>query len=95
MSNLVNLYLDGLPWCRASYPADIYHDARKDGIKLSCTLYREAAEEAVAWLLDRGYMAYYREGDLRESMCEPMPSYDEEGNIDYPEIDIDARWYPN
>jgi hypothetical protein len=91
MDDLVNLYFDGLPWCRANYPRDIYEDARKDGINLSCTMYREAAEEAVSWLLDRGYMAYYREGEFREDLCEPMVVDDEYD----PNYDMEDRWYPN
>ena len=90
---IVNLYLDGLPWCRASYPIDLYKKARADGVKLSCSMLKKDGEDAVRWLQRRGMNAYLREGERRSELCEPMYIEDDHGNSEIDDFDWKRRWF--
>ena len=88
---LATIYIDGLPFCRASYEQGIHEKARKDDVKLGCSLFINQATVAVEWLKSRGYNAYIRVGDNRSSLCE-VDIID--GCDDYPSYDFNERWYP-
>lgn len=40
---LVNLYINGLPYCRCSVPFEIRDLARQEGVSVNCTMYKDEA----------------------------------------------------
>jgi hypothetical protein len=89
---IVNLYINGLPWCKASYPSNIFWNAKKDGIELSCSMEKHKAEKAIEWLKENGYNAYMRTGEYRSSLCEV--DYIDGDDSYYDDVKIDERWFP-
>lgn len=67
---LVNLYINGLPYCRCSVPFEIRDLARQEGVSVNCTMYKDEALRAINFLCKHGYNAYIREGKDRENLCE-------------------------
>lgn len=96
MREFVNVYVNGLPMCRQpAWDADTIRAAHAAGISLSCSHTPEDGEKLASFLQSRGLNAYVRADDRCDSLCEPMPYWDENGNEEWPEFDYDARWYPS
>jgi hypothetical protein len=94
MSDFVTVYVNGLPMCRQpAWDVDTIRAAHAARVSLSCSHTPEDGQRLVDFLKGRGLNAYIRSGDDSQSLCEPMPTWDEDGYEEYPEIDSDARWW--
>lgn len=94
MQELVNLYIDGLPFCRcSSLPIELRKLARQEGITITCTLYKDEGLQAASFLCKHGYNAYIREGEDRQALCEPAFIGDYYEADEEPSYNSDERWY--
>lgn len=94
MDEIVNLYINGLPHCRAeAIPHTIRLEARQENIKIACSMLKSEALRTVEFLKKRGYNAYLREGESRGDLCEPsfMGDYYEEEEL--PQYKSTDRWF--
>lgn len=88
---IVSVYVNGLPNCRApSYPLHILDAARLEKIKLACSLEEDQAQKTICFLKKHGYNAYIRKGENREDLCD-YSGFDDDG----PTYDPNERWFPN
>lgn len=94
MIHFVNVYVNGLPMCRQpAWDVETILGARNAGVSLTCSHTPEDGQRLVDFLKGRGLNAYIRSGLNSQSLCEPMPYWNEDGYEEWPEFDSNARWW--
>ena len=93
----VNLYIDGLPYCRYSMDPEVrcnlLRQAREENIKLGSCYYTsfQEANLVASWLQSKGFDAYVRDDVNCHELCER--DYHDDDDMP-PQEWYGRRWFP-